>query len=362
MRATARPAAPTLDLAPWLALQRWLEGAEHRVAVSCAAEPAERIPPVAVRLRWDLGQLLALSRAQAILHQARRERDGEGRVVAALEDCAAVRELVVEVIAEGIEATVPPAVRETVSEVGRLLADGRAEVGLREAAQALGLDNSAASRRIAAAVPLGHPRDLGDRRAGPARVCVGHPMPNEITVLPEPEVLRCCWGNLSRIPVTACTGSMRGAISHGRRRPGEARAPNRPQAGKRLAGRSKRSGRPGSGTKPKCSQKAAAASSFASTMIPATASTALAWATFRQASARRIEPGPCFWKSESTARRPIRATGTGYRASLRARASGRSAQLTLPALRVRKPARRPGSCSAVATKVRATFRRMSCEA
>ena len=46
-------------------------------------------------------------------------------MVATLEDYAAVRELVVEVIAEGIEATVPPAVRETVSTVERLLADGR---------------------------------------------------------------------------------------------------------------------------------------------------------------------------------------------------------------------------------------------
>ena len=68
IRATAQPQAPTVDLPPWLALHSWLEGAEHRVAIPFAADLAERIPPVAVRLRRDFGQLLALIRAHAILH------------------------------------------------------------------------------------------------------------------------------------------------------------------------------------------------------------------------------------------------------------------------------------------------------
>ena len=192
MRAIARTAADSLDPTPWLALQRWLEHAEHRVVIAYANELAERIPPVAVRLRRDFGQLLALIRAHAILHQATRDRDHEGRIVAALEDYAVVRDLVVDVIAEGIEATVAPIVRDTVKAVATLLAAGRTEATLREVARTLTIDKSAASRRIAAAVQLGYLRNLEDRKGRPARVYLGDPLPEEVPVLPEVEALHCC--------------------------------------------------------------------------------------------------------------------------------------------------------------------------
>ncbi len=144
---------------------------------------------MAVRLRRDFGQLLALIRAHAILHQASRKRDGEGRVVATLEDYAVVRDLVVAAIAEGIEATVAPTVRETVSAVQGLLGEGRTEASLREIAAALKLDKSAASRRIAVAIQLGTLRNLEERKGRPARVCLGEPMPDEVPVLPEAGVL-----------------------------------------------------------------------------------------------------------------------------------------------------------------------------
>ena len=103
-----------------------------------------------------------------------------------------VRELVVAAIAEGIEATVSPTVRETVSAVQGLLAEGGTEATVREVAAALKLDKSAASRRIAAAIQLGTLRNLEERKGRPARVCLGEPMPEEVPVLPLPEVLQCC--------------------------------------------------------------------------------------------------------------------------------------------------------------------------
>ena len=63
---------------------------------------AERVPPVAVRLRRDFGSLLALIRAHAILHQATRDRDDDGRIIATLDDYAVVRDLVADTIAEGV--------------------------------------------------------------------------------------------------------------------------------------------------------------------------------------------------------------------------------------------------------------------
>lgn len=111
----------TPDYTPWLALQKWLEGGERRVDVPFAARLAEKIPPLAVRLRRDFVQLLALIRAHALLHRERRARDERGRIVATLADYAAVRELVADAFAEGLEATVKPATRETVAAVKDLL-------------------------------------------------------------------------------------------------------------------------------------------------------------------------------------------------------------------------------------------------
>ena len=70
-----------------------------------------------MRLRRDFGQLLNLIRAHAILHQATRARDSAGRLLATLEDYEAVRELLADILAEGVEATVSPAIRETVEAI-----------------------------------------------------------------------------------------------------------------------------------------------------------------------------------------------------------------------------------------------------
>src|SRR4029453_17711437 len=80
LRAIAESRVDTVDPGPWIALQHWLAHAEHRVVIPYASALAERIPPVAVRLRRDFGQLLASIRSHAILHQATRERDGEGQI------------------------------------------------------------------------------------------------------------------------------------------------------------------------------------------------------------------------------------------------------------------------------------------
>ena len=51
---------------------------------------------------------LCLVRAHAILYQAQRERDRQGRIVATVEgDYEPVRDLVAALIAEGVEASVP---------------------------------------------------------------------------------------------------------------------------------------------------------------------------------------------------------------------------------------------------------------
>ena len=86
-----------------------------------AGKLSKLIPPVAVRLKRDFGAVLNLIRAHALLHQATRGRDAEEHMVATIEEpYAVVRELVADLVSEGIEATVLATVRETVQAVKRL--------------------------------------------------------------------------------------------------------------------------------------------------------------------------------------------------------------------------------------------------
>jgi len=170
----------TPDLATWKAYQVWLESAEHCVWIPYARKLADLIPPVAVRLRRDFGALLNLIRAHALLHQASRDRDDVGRIIATIEeDYAAVRELVADLVSDGIEVTVPKTVRETVEAVKRLREDSNGEpVTVTDLARALRLDRSAVSRRVRNAKDRGYLRDLEENLRKPSRLVLGDDLPD----------------------------------------------------------------------------------------------------------------------------------------------------------------------------------------
>src|SRR5215203_4204664 len=153
---------------------------------------AELIPPVAVRLRRDFGALLNLIRAHALLHQASRDRDAEGRIIATIEeDYAAVRELVADLVSDGIEVTVPETVRETVEAVRKLREASSGEpVSVVELARQLKLDRSAVSRRVRNAKDRGYLRDLEENVRKPSRLVLGDDLPDDLHILPKPEDVR----------------------------------------------------------------------------------------------------------------------------------------------------------------------------
>jgi len=138
---------------------------------------------ISVRQRRDFGALLTLIRAHALLHRASRDRNEAGAIIANIEDYAVVRELVAELFAEGIEATVSTTVRETVDAIAALKKD---EVSLGELAAKLRLDKSVTSRRLRQATELGYLVNLETRRGRPARIVLGDPMPEVVKLLPEP--------------------------------------------------------------------------------------------------------------------------------------------------------------------------------
>jgi hypothetical protein len=174
------------DFARWHDLQVWLAAGEHRVAIPFALALAELIPPVAVRLRRDFRAVLSLIRSHALLHQASRERDPAGKVIATFEDYTTVRELVVDIVAEGVEATVPATVRELVEAV----AASEEPLSIGQLAHLLNLDKSATSRRWQIARARGYLRNLEERKGKPARIVLGDPLPHEIEILPSLEPLK----------------------------------------------------------------------------------------------------------------------------------------------------------------------------
>jgi hypothetical protein len=191
MLAIARQVSRDIDVSEWHTLQHWLTDGERRVTVPYAVRLAEMIPPAAVRLRRDFGAVLGLIRAHALLHRATRDADEHGRVVATEADYAAVRELVNDLVTEGIGATVRPVTRETVVMVSELVAgNGHKHVSIAQLAAALGMDKSAVSRRVRVAIEAGYLRNDEDKRGRPSKLAVGDPLPEDIEILPAPE--ECC--------------------------------------------------------------------------------------------------------------------------------------------------------------------------
>jgi hypothetical protein len=178
-----------IDLSPWHALQTWLAMGPSRVVIPFAGQLAQLVPPVAVRLRRDFKTVLMLIRSHALLHQASRSKDETGRVIAAIEDYTAVRELAADLVAEGVDVTVKPEIREVVEMTVRLLEEGREEVRQTDLKRALNLDKSAISRRVAGALDGGFLKNLEDRKGRPARIVLGDALPANREVLPRPEQL-----------------------------------------------------------------------------------------------------------------------------------------------------------------------------
>ena len=184
----AQQQRPQIDFTPWHELQRWIAADPQPVTIPYAKALVRAIPPVAVRLRRDAKALLNLIRAHALLHQASRERDTQGRILASVEDYAVVRELVYDLIADGVEATVSPTIRATVAAVPE---GASMEVTLRQLATALGIDKAAASRRAKTAIERGYLINLADGTRGkPMRLVRGDPLPEDNEVLPTIDAIR----------------------------------------------------------------------------------------------------------------------------------------------------------------------------
>jgi len=184
-----------IDLASWHAMQCFLSLVPRQVVIPFASELADLIPPVAVRLRRDYPTILALIEAHALLHQATRERNAQGAIIASLVDYSAVREIAADFVSHGVGTTVPKPMRDTVNAVRELVSEGADNgVSVTKLGHELGLDKSSASRRAKDAIALGYIKNLEDKRGREARLVLGDPLPDDLELLPSPEKLaaECC--------------------------------------------------------------------------------------------------------------------------------------------------------------------------
>jgi hypothetical protein len=199
-----------VDWTRWHELQRWLEQSEHRVVIPYVPALARLFPNVATRMRRDFVSTLCLIRAHAILHQASRERDSQGQIIATIGDYDQVRELVDGLIAEGADAAVSPALRETVETVRRLLDGKDAEyVGMKTIVDALGVGRSAAYDRVNRALVRGYLVNVADKDERTKKIAIGGALPGEDLFLPSGEELVRA---MSGIPSGQVFGSTNGDV------------------------------------------------------------------------------------------------------------------------------------------------------
>jgi hypothetical protein len=170
----------------WRELQEWLAGhGERRVQIPYVVALAHLFPNDATRLRRDFVSMLSLIRSHAILHQATREKDDRGRIVATIADYEHVSELVGPLIAQGADAAVSAAIRDTVDTVRWLLQDKGSEfVTVKAITEALFVGRSAAYDRIKRALYHGYLVDLASTNERGKKIAIGAALPDERLYLP----------------------------------------------------------------------------------------------------------------------------------------------------------------------------------
>jgi hypothetical protein len=151
------------------------------------------VPPAAVRLRRDFGQVLCAINAHALLHREQRPRGGVGQIVADIDnDYEAVRGLMNATLSEGAGIAVNPAMVETIEAVEQ--ATAALPIGEGASAQDIGkilkLDKSAARRRLIKARDEGFVVNLEVRKGIQGQYRATQQEVELLSILPSAEELR----------------------------------------------------------------------------------------------------------------------------------------------------------------------------
>jgi hypothetical protein len=197
----------------WHDHQRWLAAGEVRVRIPYAVTLARLVGKTdlanAPRFRRDFGQLLRAIKSHALLHRAHRRRNNDkGEILADIaHDYAAVRTLMKDLLATAAELKVRQEILQTVDAVKEVCADNAGarercaempendpedgEATVRQIAEVLKLDRSAAYRRLRSAEYLELVVNLETREKRPGRYrATGQKLIAVTDMLPAPDALR----------------------------------------------------------------------------------------------------------------------------------------------------------------------------
>ena len=179
--ATHPAASP--DLGDWHALDRWLAAGEHRVVVPWAATLGSFKLSGPPRLRRDISNLLALARANALLHRATRPVDTAGRIVSTFEDYDVVMNVLSDAMAVATDKAVRPGTRKIVEAVGELRVEGANRVSMSAASRKAKRSKSTTNTDVHDALEKGYLVDLS-QNPGRFDLDVGDPLPEQSDPLP----------------------------------------------------------------------------------------------------------------------------------------------------------------------------------
>jgi hypothetical protein len=169
----------------WHALMRWIAAKPRLVVNPYAGSIMTLIPSNAPpRIFRDVKATFGLIASHALLHQRTRKKREDGAIIATLDDYKAVRRLVKDIIAEGIDAAVSPGVRRVVEAVTKLT-KAHPHLSGKQLVDEIGVHKTTVSRDVAAAIGAGYVRDVKDDKKRSAKYVLGDPMPLDNAVLPS---------------------------------------------------------------------------------------------------------------------------------------------------------------------------------
>ena len=177
------------NLAVWHDLQRWIDLGPSDAIIPFAQQIAAEIKPLMVRFRRDVGSLFTFIKASALLHQAQRQVDAQGRVVATIADYALAYPIFSKVMAQSSGKGVPDNVREVVKLIteragsaapkpakgtfkrtGAIGPGPEVVISSEQIGTATGIGKSAAYRAVLGALDLGFLTNNETRRGKPFRL------------------------------------------------------------------------------------------------------------------------------------------------------------------------------------------------
>jgi hypothetical protein len=202
--AVAAPANPSV----WHDLQRWIALGPDDAVIPFARQISAAIEPAMVRFRRDVGSLFSFIKASALLHQAQRQVDAQGRVVATVVDYEVAYPIFSRVMAQSSGKSVPDNVREVVNLIAeragsatnpikgrfqRTAAVGPGSevvISSQQIGTATGIGKSAAYRAVLTALDLGFLTNNETRQGKPFRLLLKRGVDDAgPPLLPDPKTI-----------------------------------------------------------------------------------------------------------------------------------------------------------------------------